>query len=123
MNPRKTTIAILAALSASIALADDFKTLNGKEYKNGTVTHVEPDGIVVKTKSGISKLYFAELPQEVQRRFNYDRQQASAYSAAPAANYAAIQKQEEEGPAATRRSSGTEQAGPARNWATAGAAA
>jgi len=26
MNPRKTTIAILAALSVSLALADDFKT-------------------------------------------------------------------------------------------------
>ena len=32
MNPRKT-IAILAALSVSLALADDFKTNNGKEYK------------------------------------------------------------------------------------------
>ena len=31
MNPQKTTIAILAALSLSLALADDFKTNNGKE--------------------------------------------------------------------------------------------
>jgi len=36
MNPRRTTIVILAALSASIALADDFKTISGKEYKNVT---------------------------------------------------------------------------------------
>ena len=34
MNPRKTTIAVLAALSVSLALADDFETINGKEYKN-----------------------------------------------------------------------------------------
>ena len=40
MNPWKTTIAILAALSVSLALADDFKTNNGKEYKNATVTQV-----------------------------------------------------------------------------------
>ena len=33
-NPRETTIAILAALSVSLALADDFETINGKEYKN-----------------------------------------------------------------------------------------
>ena len=65
MNPQKTTIAILTALSVSLALADDFKTNNGKEYKDATVTQVEPDGIVVKTKSGISKLYFQELPKHV----------------------------------------------------------
>ena len=34
----KTALAILAALSASIALADDFKTINGKEYKNATIS-------------------------------------------------------------------------------------
>ena len=65
MNPRKTTFTILAALSASIALADDFKTINGKEYKNATVSRVEPDGIVLKSKSGISKVYFVELPKDV----------------------------------------------------------
>jgi sRNA-binding protein len=55
----------LTALSASIALADDFKTIKGKEYKNATVTRVEPDGIVIRYKSGISKIFFAELPGEV----------------------------------------------------------
>jgi hypothetical protein len=65
----KTAVSVLAALSASLALADDFKTANGKEYKNATVTHVEPDGIVLKTKTGISKVYFTELPKEVQERF------------------------------------------------------
>src|SRR5262249_17351435 len=54
MNPRKTIIAVLSALSASFALADDFKTINGKEYKDITVTRVEPDGIVLKGKSGIT---------------------------------------------------------------------
>jgi len=32
---------ILIVCFASIALADDFKTINGKEYKNATVTRVE----------------------------------------------------------------------------------
>jgi len=50
---------------ASIALADDFKTTDGKEYKNVTVKRVEPDGIVLSSKSGISKVYFTELPKEV----------------------------------------------------------
>ena len=55
MNPRNAIVAILAALSLSLALADDFKTINGKEYKNVTVSRVEADGIVIKTKTGLSK--------------------------------------------------------------------
>lgn len=85
MNPLGTAIAILATLSAaSLALADDFKTNDGKEYKDATVTRIEPDGIVVKAKSGISKLYFVELPKEVQQRFNYNPQQAAAFAGAQA---------------------------------------
>jgi hypothetical protein len=37
-------------LSVSLALADDFKTINGKEYKDATVTRAEADGIVVKNE-------------------------------------------------------------------------
>jgi hypothetical protein len=70
----KTAPALLAAVSASLALAEDFKTINGKEYKNVTVTRVEPDGIVLKTKSGIAKVYFIELPKDAQERFGYDVQ-------------------------------------------------
>ena len=69
---------ILAALSASLALADDFRTIRGKEYKDATVSRIEPDGIVLRTKSGIVKLYFIELPKEVQERFRYDRAKTTA---------------------------------------------
>ena len=74
------TLVSLAACFASIALADDFKTVNGKEYKNATVSHIEADGIVLKTKSGISKVYFVELPKEVQQRFHYNPASAAAQS-------------------------------------------
>jgi hypothetical protein len=82
MTPRKTTITILAMLSASIALADDFKTVNGKEYKNATVTRVEADGIVIKFHGGIAKIFFVDLPNEVQRRFGYDPDKIEAEKAA-----------------------------------------
>ena len=55
----------------SLAVAGDFKTLSGKIYKDATITHVEADGIVIKTKTGISKIYFLELPKDVQERFHY----------------------------------------------------
>ena len=56
----------------TVAVADDFKLVSGKEYKNVTLTRVEPDGIVLKTKSGVSKVYFVELQKEVQERFHYN---------------------------------------------------
>jgi hypothetical protein len=66
-----TSLAILAVLTASLALAEDFKTINGKEYKDAMVSRVESDGIVLRMKSGIVKLYFRELPKEVQERFDH----------------------------------------------------
>ena len=71
MNCWATTLAILAVLSASLAVAEDFKTINGKIYKDATISRVEADGIVIRTKTGISKIYFVELPKEVQERFHY----------------------------------------------------
>jgi hypothetical protein len=71
MNPQKATIVILATPFASPALAEDFKTVNGKIYKDATISHVEADGIVLRTKTGISKVYFVELPKDVQERFHY----------------------------------------------------
>jgi hypothetical protein len=65
-----TTLAILALLSATLALAEDFTTVRGKSYKDATIIRVESDGIVLKTKTGISKVYFIELPNDVQERFH-----------------------------------------------------
>ena len=46
-----TTIAILALLLATFALAEDFKTVSGKIYKDATVSRIEADGIELKTKN------------------------------------------------------------------------
>ena len=56
----------------SLAFAEDFKTISGKEYKNVAISRVETDGIVLKNKSGITKVYFTELPSDVQKRFQQD---------------------------------------------------
>ena len=70
MNPWKTASMALV-VSASLGLADDFKTIDGKIYKDATISHVEADGVVIRTKTGISKIYFVELPKDVQERFHY----------------------------------------------------
>ena len=69
-------LAISAVLSASVALAEDFKTVSGKVYKDATVTRIEADGIELKTKTGISKVYFTELTQDVQERFHWAKPEA-----------------------------------------------
>ena len=94
MQTKLFTILLLSFAAA--ALSEDFKTVNGKEYKDATVTRVDPDGVVVKTKSGITKVYFIELPKEVQERFHYDSEKAASYSAEQATNYTAYQKQQDE---------------------------
>src|SRR5204862_6163396 len=81
---------------ASVAFADDFKAIDGKEYKNVKVSRVEPDGIVLVSKSGISKVYFTELPKEVQERVQYDATPAANYTAEQAASQAAFQIQQTE---------------------------
>jgi thiol-disulfide isomerase/thioredoxin len=81
---------------ASVAFAEDFKAIAGKEYKNVRVSRVEPDGIVLISKSGISKVYFTELSKEVQERFHYDAAQGAAYSAEQTASQVALQTQQAE---------------------------
>ena len=94
MSAKVLTLFILCFTSA--AVAENFTTVNGKGYTEATVTRVDPDGIVVKTKSGITKVYFTELPKEVQERFHYDSAKAASYSSEQTANYTAYQKQQEE---------------------------
>src|SRR6516164_11809204 len=94
MSIKVLTFLILCSTSA--AFAEDFKTVNGKEYKDATITRVEPDGIIVKTNSGVTKVYFTELPKDGQEHFHYDSDKAASYSAGQAANYAAYEKQQED---------------------------
>jgi len=94
MQIRLLTLLVLPVVS--IAFSDDFKTLAGKEYKNATVSRVEPDGIVLTSKAGISKVYFTELPKDVQERFGYDSQKAGDYLAQQSAGFEQVRKQQEE---------------------------
>ena len=73
----RSTVVILAVLFASLALSEDFKTTNGRVYKNATVSRIEEDGIVLRTEAGISKVYFTELPQEVQERYHWAKPDAA----------------------------------------------
>jgi hypothetical protein len=81
---------------ASVSLAEDFKTIDGQEYKDVSVSRVEPDGLVLITSTGISKIYFAELPKDVQERFHYDPAKAATFVSEQNAERERFQKQGEE---------------------------
>jgi sRNA-binding protein len=81
---------------ASVSLAEDFKTIDGQEYKDATISRVEPDGVVLTTSAGIAKVYFAELPKDVQDRFNYDPAKAATYVSEQKAELERARKQQEE---------------------------
>ena len=83
MKDWATALAILVTLTASLALGEDFKTINGKEYKDAIISRVEPDGIVLRTHSAIVKLYFSELPKEVQKRFDHGSVKTTAAGIPP----------------------------------------
>jgi hypothetical protein len=71
--PRETLADDTANLGGAVRVTragEDFK-VSGRVYKDATVSRIEPDGLVLKTKSGISKVYFVELPKDVQERFHY----------------------------------------------------
>ena len=75
------TLALSILCLVSVALADDFKTIDGKEYKNVTVSRVEPDGIVITFSGGIVKIPFTELSEEYQKRFGYNPEAAKEFAA------------------------------------------
>jgi hypothetical protein len=78
----KTRFTVMLVLIAALALGDDLKTISGKEYKRVKVSRVEPDGIVITHKTGVTKLLFSELPTEVQKQFGYVPAKIEAESAA-----------------------------------------
>ena len=77
----KTTIAILIALACARLAAEDFTTIEGKKYEGVTISRVEPDGLMVVTDSGIAKIRFVLLPEDVQKKCGYDPKAAAEFSA------------------------------------------
>ena len=91
-NTRTLLLALVVSSFLQVAIAVDLTTKDGKTYKDATVSRVEPDGIVIISKTGIIKLYFQELPKELQEKYGYDAAKAAAYTAAEAEKQRRIQE-------------------------------
>lgn len=78
MNGR---LLIAVVMLPALLLADDIKTISGKEYKGVTVTRVEPDGLVVTTADGVERIPFADLGADLRLKFGYNAAIAAAATA------------------------------------------
>ena len=70
---------MLLGAALTLVRAEDIKTLDGKEYKNVTITRAEPDGLVVRASYGIIKIFFTELSPDLREKYHYDAQAAAKY--------------------------------------------
>ena len=68
----------------SPAAPTEITTQDGKVYRGVTVDRIEADGIVIDYRlegggSGIAKVKFVNLPENLQRQYGYDPQKAAAF--------------------------------------------
>ena len=71
--------AVWSAAVAALAYYEDVGLADGTIHTNVYVTRVEPDGLSFMHGQGVSKFYFHELSEEVQKRYSYDPVIAAVY--------------------------------------------
>lgn len=79
MTPLRAFI-LYVATAAATAIAEDITTTRGEKFTNVTISRTEPDGIVIVSSTGIVKIPFTELNEDLRKRFGYDPRRAAAYS-------------------------------------------
>lgn len=82
MTGMKTLIPLLIAALTATAIAQEkltFKTRLGIDFKDVTLTNVEPSGITIETASGLERIPFKVLPDDLQKRFGYDPAKAALH--------------------------------------------
>ena len=59
---------------------ESLKSTEGKEYKDVTIKEIHPQGILISHATGGVNLPFDRLPQKLQQRFNFDRDEAMQFA-------------------------------------------
>jgi hypothetical protein len=84
-------------LASGDTTTTNITTMSGFVCSNVVVTLVEPDGITLMLSSGLMKVPFTNLAEDVREAYGYDPAKALAYSKGPPdASAAAIKKQQAE---------------------------
>ena len=59
-------------LLLGLALAEDWKTIDGKTYEGVTVIKVDADAVTILYKDGGARITLESLSPDLQKKFNYD---------------------------------------------------
>jgi cation transport ATPase len=70
---------LLVLLTANAIFASDITTRDGKTYKHAKVTGVDADGLRIMHSTGVTKVSFDNLPDEIQKEYNYDPAKVAAF--------------------------------------------
>ena len=76
---RTQTLILVALLCVPVCFGADITTRKGVTYKQATVSKVEADGIRISHADGAAKIAFEDLPDALQRQYNYDPAKVAAY--------------------------------------------
>ena len=76
---RTVTLVLALLLAVPVCFALDITTRKGVTYRQATVTKVEPDGVRISHADGAAKILFEDLPDALQRQYNYDPAKVAAY--------------------------------------------
>ena len=85
-------------LCTTLDAANSITTRNGITYSNAVIQRADPDGVVIEYTPrpgsvGMAKLKFANLPDELQKRFNYSATDATTFEQNQAAGIARRQEE------------------------------
>lgn len=72
-------LGILATAVSALAFYEDLPMADGTVHTNVFITRVEPDGLSFMHGQGVTKLFFHELSEDIQRKYNYDPALAAVY--------------------------------------------
>ena len=64
--------------------SNDLATADGRIYRNVQVWKSEPDGVTIRHDEGLTKVEFPLLPEDWQKKYQYDPETAAAYRRAVA---------------------------------------
>jgi hypothetical protein len=73
-------LVLFLALSFVTLRAEDFTTTDGKKFSGVKISRIEPDGIVVVTDSGVVKLPFLRLSEDIRKKYGYDPKAAERHA-------------------------------------------
>jgi hypothetical protein len=76
------TLVVMIALRATFADQPTTIATKYEKFEKAVVSRVEPDAITIMHASGVARIPFQDLPEEMQRKYGYDPQKALAYQQA-----------------------------------------